>query len=307
MTVIGPHTYRKSGTSYRRTTKNRPKNRAKPPIAKSAIGSRSSRLDVLEDTIRPTKPRVLQSGVVRIRNARRIPSAGLRRDWILRNDRGARCFQRLADEQHAGPGDSDEAEGDHRERDRPERLRQGAAEDRSDDEPGSEDDRVDAEGRSCDGMLDDVSQIRERGGRERPGAGSEDNDQGPSRDELPQVRTSRARREGQQDREAPEARESEAHERPAQAHAVGEAAAPRRRPPPGNPRRRADDQELICRRGPLVAGPEQIVGGGEDVPVQSDDGDGDRGEPLDVLVPHDRPQELDRPPLRLRREGGFPD
>src|SRR5213594_5075135 len=57
MTVIGPHTYRKSGTSYRRTTKNRPKNRAKPPIAKYAIGSRSSRLEVLEGTCCPTKRR----------------------------------------------------------------------------------------------------------------------------------------------------------------------------------------------------------------------------------------------------------
>src|SRR2546426_9138870 len=103
MTVIGPHTYRKSGMSYSRTRKNRPKNSAKPPIAKYAIGSRSSRLDVLEDTIRPTKPRVLQSGVVRIRNVRRIPSARLRRDRTLRNDRGARRFQRLADGQNPRP------------------------------------------------------------------------------------------------------------------------------------------------------------------------------------------------------------
>src|SRR2546427_1981261 len=141
MIVIGPHRYRKSGTSYRRTTKNRPKNRAKPPIAKYAIGSRSSRLDVLEDTLRPTTPRVLQSGVVRIRNVRRTPSAGLRRDRGFWNDGGARGFQRLADGQHAGPGDSDKAEGDHRERDRPERLRQGAAEHRSHDEPRAEDER----------------------------------------------------------------------------------------------------------------------------------------------------------------------
>src|SRR2546427_3079249 len=118
MTVIGPHTYRKSGMSYSRTRKNKPKKRAKPPIAKYAIGSRSSRLDVLEDTIRPTKARVLQSGVVRIRNARRIPSAGLRRDRILRNDRGARCFQRLAGGQHARPGESGEAHGEYRRRDR---------------------------------------------------------------------------------------------------------------------------------------------------------------------------------------------
>src|SRR2546422_2002339 len=103
MTVIGPHTYRKSGMSYSRTRKNRPKNSAKPPIAKYAIGSRSSRLDVLEDTIRPTKPRVLQSGVVRIRNARRIPSAGLRRDWILRNRPGARGFQPLAGAENHHP------------------------------------------------------------------------------------------------------------------------------------------------------------------------------------------------------------
>src|SRR5437899_2977822 len=117
MTVIGPHTYRKSGMSYRRTTKNRPKKSAKPPIAKYAIGSRSSRLDVLEDTLRPTTPRVLQSGVVRIRNVRRTPSAGLRRDRGFWNDGGARGFQRLADEQHAGPGDSDKAEGNPEGRD----------------------------------------------------------------------------------------------------------------------------------------------------------------------------------------------
>src|SRR2546422_8728898 len=128
MTVIGPHTYRKSGMSYSRTRKNRPKNSAKPPIAKYAIGSRSRRLDVLEDTLRPTKPRVLQSGVLRIRNAPRIPSAGFRRDRGLRGDRGARRFQRLADEQHAGPGGSDEAERNYRERDRTERLRQGGGE-----------------------------------------------------------------------------------------------------------------------------------------------------------------------------------
>src|SRR3989442_14452829 len=108
MTVIGPHTYRKSGMSYSRTRKNRPKNSAKPPIAKYAIGSRSRRLDVLEDTIRPTKPRVLQSGVVRIRNAPRIPSAGFRRDRGLRCDRGARRFQRLADGEHGGPRGYDE-------------------------------------------------------------------------------------------------------------------------------------------------------------------------------------------------------
>src|SRR2546427_3360971 len=169
MTVIGPHTYRKSGMSYSRTRKNKPKKRAKPPIAKYAIGSRSSRLDVLEDTLRPTKPRVLQSGVVRIRNAARIPSAGFRWDRSLRRDRGARRFQRLADEQHAGPGDSDEAEGNHRERDRTERLRQGAAEDRSHDETGSEDDRVNSERGSGHGMLDDVPEIRESGGRGRSG------------------------------------------------------------------------------------------------------------------------------------------
>src|SRR2546427_12056567 len=111
MTVIGPHTYRKSGMSYSRTRKNRPKNSAKPPIAKYAIGSRSRRLDVLEDTLRPTKPRVLQSGVVRIRNAPRIPSAGFRRDRGLRCDRGARRFQRLAGGTQAGPRESDEGGG----------------------------------------------------------------------------------------------------------------------------------------------------------------------------------------------------
>src|SRR2546422_8922416 len=109
MTVTGPHTYRKSGMSYSRTRKNRPKKRAKPPIAKYAIGSRSRRLDVLEATLRRTKARVLQSGAVRITNARRMPSSGLGRDRALGSDRGPRRLQRLADEQHAGAGDAEEA------------------------------------------------------------------------------------------------------------------------------------------------------------------------------------------------------
>src|SRR3989441_6990873 len=184
MTVIGPHTYRKSGMSYSRTRKNRPKNRAKPPIAKYAIGSRSRRLDVLEATLRLTKPRVLQSGVVRIRNARRMHSAGFRRHRALRSAQGLRDVLRLANEQHARTGDANQPEGDHRERDRPERLREGPAEDRSHDEPGPEDDRVNPERGPRHSMLDDVTEVRERGGRKRPRAGGEDDDQGPSGDEL---------------------------------------------------------------------------------------------------------------------------
>src|SRR2546422_320639 len=97
-----------------------PKNRAKPPIAKYAIGSRSRRLDVLEATLRLTKPRVLQSGVVRIRNARRMHSAGFRRHRALRSAQGLRDVLRLANEQHARTGDANQPEGNHRERDRPE-------------------------------------------------------------------------------------------------------------------------------------------------------------------------------------------
>src|SRR2546422_9510538 len=106
MTVIGPHTYRKSGMSYSRTRKNRPKNSAKPPIAKYAIGSRSRRLDVLEDTLRRTKRRGLQSGVVRIRDAGQIALAGFRRDRSLWHERGARRFQRLAECQTGRPADA---------------------------------------------------------------------------------------------------------------------------------------------------------------------------------------------------------
>src|SRR2546425_2340204 len=285
MTVIGPHTYRKSGMSYSRTRKNRPKNRAKPPIAKYAIGSRSRRLDVLEATIRPTKPRVLQSGAVRIRNARRMPSAGLRRDRTLRSDRGPRRLQWFADEQHAGPGDADQPEGSHREGDWPERLRQGAAQDRSHDEPGSEDDRVDPERGPRHRVFDDVTQIRERRGRERPGAGREDHDQWPSGDQLLQVRTASARREGEEDREAAEACEPQGHERPSQARAIGQTAAHREREAERNPEGRDDDQELVGRRRSLVAGAEQVVGEGEDVSVERDDGNVDREEALDVLVP----------------------
>src|SRR5436309_14459968 len=169
------------------TRKKRPKKRAKPPIAKYAIGSRSRRLDVLEGTRRPTKPRVLQSGAVRIRNGRRIASARFRRGRALRSERGPRGVLRLADEQHTRAGDSDEAEGDHGEGDRTERLREGAAQDRSDDEPRSEDDRVDAERGAGHGVLDDVPQVGEGGGRERPGAGGEDDDQGPSRHQPSQI------------------------------------------------------------------------------------------------------------------------
>src|SRR2546425_2628524 len=221
MTVTGPHTYRKSGMSYSRTRKNRPKKRAKPPIAKYAIGSRSRRLDVLEATLRLTKPRVLQSGVVRIRNARRMHSAGFRRHRALRSAQGLRDVLRLANEQHARTGDANQPEGDHRERDRPERLREGPAEDRSHDEPGPEDDRVNPERGPRHGMLDDVTEVRERGGRKRSPARGEDDDQGPSGDELLAVGTARpcGGREG--DRGAPQNREPPAPERPAPPHALG--------------------------------------------------------------------------------------
>src|SRR3989442_2100551 len=187
MTVTGPHRYRKSGMSYSRTRKNRPKKRAKPPIAKYAIGSRSRRLDVLEATLRLTKPRVLQSGVVRIRNARRMHSAGFRRHRALRSAQGLRDVLRLANEQHARTGDANQPEGDHRERDRPERLREGPAEDRFHDEPRPEDDRVNPERGPRHGMLDDVTEVRERGGGQRSPAGGGDHDQGASGDALREV------------------------------------------------------------------------------------------------------------------------
>ena len=90
----------------------------------------------------------------------------------------------LADEQDARTGDSDQAEGDHREGERPEGLREGAAQYRPDDEPRPEDDRVDAERGPGHGVLDDVTEVGEGRGRERPGAGREDGDQRPSGDEL---------------------------------------------------------------------------------------------------------------------------
>src|SRR2546426_11178060 len=215
MTVIGPHTYRKSGMSYSRTRKNRPKKRAKPPIAKYAIGSRSRRLDVLEATLRLTKPRVLQSGVVRIRNARRMHSAGFRRHRALRSAQGLRDVLRLANEQHARTGDANQPEGDHRERDRPERLREGPAEDRSHDEPGPEDDRVNPERGPRHGMLDGVTEVRERGGRGRPRAGREDDEQGPTGGELLEVGTARPCGEREEDREPAETSETQAHGRAA--------------------------------------------------------------------------------------------
>src|SRR5437899_12628093 len=95
MTVIGPHTYRKSGISYSRTRKNMPKNSAKPPIAKYAIGPRSNRLHVLEDTLRATKPRVLQFGLGRLSTAWLLAPAASPRRRSLRHDRGARRYQRL--------------------------------------------------------------------------------------------------------------------------------------------------------------------------------------------------------------------
>src|SRR3989454_10405343 len=149
--------------------KKRPKNRAKPPIAKYAIGSRFRRLDVLDATLRPTKARVLQSGAVRIRNAGRMPSSGLGRDRALGSDRGPRRLQRLADEQHAGAGDADEPEGNHREGNWPERLCKGATEDRAGDEPGPEEDRVDPRRGPGGGGFHHVAPVCEgrRGGRAR--------------------------------------------------------------------------------------------------------------------------------------------
>src|SRR5437667_6421237 len=286
------------------TRKKRPKKRAQPPIAKYAIGSRSRRLDVLEGTRRPTRPRVLQSGVVRIRNARRMSSARFRRGRALRSERTPRCVLRLADEQHAGAGDSDEAEGDHGEGDRTERLREGAAQHRPDDEPRSEDDRVDAERGAGHSVLDDVPQVGEGGGRERPGAGGEDDDQGPSRDQLFQVRTAGARREREENREPAEAREPQGHERPSQSCAVGQPAAHREREAKRNAERRDDDQELIGRRGPRVYGPEQIVREREDVSIERDDREVDREKPPTVLVPPHGAQEGALPPTPVRRDGG---
>src|SRR2546425_11399434 len=218
MTVTGPHTYRKSGMSYSRTRKNRPKKRAKPPIAKYAIGSRSRRLDVLEATLRLTKPRVLQSGVVRIRNARRMHSAGFRRHRALRSAQGLRDVLRLANDQPARTGDATQPGGDPRERDRPERLREGPAEDRSHDEPGPEDDRVNPERGPRHGMLDDVTEVRERGGRKRSRAGGEDDDQGPSGDELLEGGTAGPCGERGEDREPGETPRPQGHEPPAAPH-----------------------------------------------------------------------------------------
>src|SRR5437016_10597799 len=243
MIVIGPHRNRKSGMSYSRTTKKRPKNRAKPPIAKYAIGSRSRRLDVLEATLRPTKAPILQSGAVRIRNARRMLSAGLRRNRALGSDRRPRRLQRLADEQHAGPGDADQPEGNHREGDRPERLCESAPEDRADDEPGPEDDRVDPERGPRHRAFDDVAQVCERRGWKRPGAGREEDDQGPSGDQLLQVRAAGTRSEGEEDREAAEACQPQGHERPSQPRAIRQTAAHREREAERNPEGRDDDQE----------------------------------------------------------------
>src|SRR2546427_6698746 len=153
-------------------------------------------MDVHSATLRTTKARVLQSGAVRITNARRMPSSGLGRDRALGSDRGPRRLQRLADEQHAGAGDADEPEGNHREGNWPERLGKGATEDRADDEPGPEDDRVDSERGPGDGVFDDVAQGCERRGRKRPAPCRADSEQAPSGDQLLQVRTAGAGREG---------------------------------------------------------------------------------------------------------------
>src|SRR2546426_3537867 len=220
-----------------------PKNRAKPPIAKYAIGSRSRRLDVLEATLRLTKPRVLQSGVVRIRNARRMHSAGFRRHRALRSAQGLRDVLRLANEQHARTGDANQPEGDHRERDRPERLREGPAEDRSHDEPGPEDDRVNPERGPRHGMLDDVTEVRERGGPERPRPRGEGDAQGPPGGELLQGGTAGPCGGPEEDREPAETREPQAHEPPSQPHAIGKPAAQREGEAKGNAERRDDDQE----------------------------------------------------------------
>src|SRR6266545_3050137 len=223
--VMGPQRYRKSGICHKNTRKNNPKKSANPPIAKYAIGSRSRRLELLDATSARRGRGYFNPATSESRRCTDSGLAVLRRRDGLRAHRGPRISQGLADEHHADAGNPDQAEGDHREREGSERLREDAAEDGPDDEPGPEDDGVDPERGARDGVADDVTQVRERRGRERPGPRREDRDQRPPRDELRRVRAATGpRRERQEDREAAEAREAKGHERAAQPRPVGEPA-----------------------------------------------------------------------------------
>src|SRR5881398_685764 len=219
--------------------------------------------------------------------------------------RAPRLFRGLPDEGDPGPGNADETEGQDGEGEGPDGFRERPAEDRPDDEAGSEDDRIDAEGRAGDRPLDDVAEVGERGGRERPRSRGEDRDERPLGDEEAQIRSGRSRRGREQDREASEAREAEGHERPPEARAIGEAAAEGEGAAEGQAEGRDDDEERRQRRA--SPRPDQVVREAEDVSVQGHDGDVDREQPPDVAVPEDGSEEFDGAPLRLRHELRLPD
>src|SRR3989441_12140216 len=83
----------------------------------------------------------------------------------------------LTDEQDSRGRNPDETEREDGEGERAHGVRESSSKDRSDDEPGSEDDRIDPEGRAGHRPLHDVSEVGEGGGGERgrpaPGEGEQ--------------------------------------------------------------------------------------------------------------------------------------
>src|SRR5256886_8534241 len=83
----------------------------------------------------------------------------------------------LTDEQDSRGRNPDETEREDGEGERAHGVRESASKDRSDDEPGSEDDRIDPEGRAGHRPLPDVPAVAEGGGRGRARSGREGSDQ----------------------------------------------------------------------------------------------------------------------------------
>src|SRR5256885_1844266 len=171
----------------------------------------------------------------------------------------------LTDEQDSRGRNPDETEREDGKGERAHGVRESASKDRSDDEPGSEDDRIDPEGRAGHGTLHDVSEVGECGGRERAGSGREEGDQRPLGRELVEVRAARPRGRREQDGQSSEAGEADPHERSPTPGTIGPSTAEGERETERDAERTDDDQELGHGGGPSRS--DQVVGEAEDVPV----------------------------------------
>src|SRR2546426_8563216 len=243
--------------------------------------ARSARGHVLSD-----ETAVLQSGDVRITETHGSELAACGWRGRIHAHRTWRELRGFADEDQSNPRDPDQAEGNHREGEGPQRAGQGASEDRADDQPRPEDDRIDPECRAGDGVLHDVPEIRERRGRERPRPGRQDRDQRPAPVQLVDRRAER-----DYDREAAEACEPERHEGTAHPGAVGDSAADDQRGGEGRSDRGDDHDEFADLCGARLHA-DELVREADYVSVQGDDGNVHGKEPPDVRVREDRPEEV---------------